>query len=131
MICDLYAFLNLQEAEPFYFISITCHFEPYKTVRLKYILPYPCFYYHIPVFIHDLKLLKVSDPALCESFSNSYFSARKTETDFSKIAFDHAHEQNNQVLNLGRVLQWRMFFLRLDSSVKWKMFFLRLDSSVI
>ena len=42
-----------------------------------------------PVFILDLKLLNVSDPANYHSFSKGYFVARKTDTAFSKIAFDH------------------------------------------
>ena len=49
------------------------------------------------MFIHDLKLLKVSDPALYESFRKGYFAARKTDTEFSKIAYDHIHEQNNKI----------------------------------
>ena len=39
----------------------------------------------IPVFILDLKLLNVSDPANYHSFSKGYFVARKTDTAFSKI----------------------------------------------
>ena len=49
----------------------------------------------IPVFIHDLKLLKVSDPSLYHSFSKGYFVRRKTDTAFRKIAIDHAHEQQS------------------------------------
>ena len=52
----------------------------------------------IPVFNHELKLLKVSDPTLYHSFSMGHFVARKTDTDFSKIAFDQAHEQNNKIV---------------------------------
>ena len=42
----------------------------------------------ILVFILDLKLLNVSDPAHYHSFSKGYFVAKKTDTAFSKIAFD-------------------------------------------
>ena len=45
----------------------------------------------IPVFIHDLKLLKAFDPKLYECLSKG--------TVFSKIAFDQAHEQNNKVIS--------------------------------
>ena len=49
-------------------------------------------------FIHDRKLLKVSDPVLYHSFSKGYFVTRKTDAAFSKIAFDHVHEQNNKII---------------------------------
>ena len=51
----------------------------------------------VPVFIHDLKLLKASDPTLYEHFHKGFFAARKTDTDFSRIAYDHVHEQNNKI----------------------------------
>ena len=51
----------------------------------------------VTVFIHDLKLLKVSDPTLYEHFRKGFFAARKTDTGFSKIAYDHVHEQNNKI----------------------------------
>ena len=51
-----------------------------------------------PVFVHELKLLKVSDPDLYEQFRKGYFVVSKTYTPFSKIALDQAHEQNNKTI---------------------------------
>ena len=51
----------------------------------------------VPVFIHELKLLKMSDTTLYEHFRKAFFAARKTDTDYSKIAYDHVHEKNNKI----------------------------------
>ena len=73
----------------------------------------------VSVSIYDLKLLKVSDPTHYEHFRKGFFAARKTDTDFSKIAYDHVHEQELVLLhfsakkNLASFVKWRMSYLKL------------------
>ena len=52
----------------------------------------------VPVFVHELKLLKVSDPDLYEEFRKGNFVVSKTNIPFSKIALDQCHEQNNKII---------------------------------
>ena len=79
----------------------------------------------IPVFIHDLKLLKVSDHAFYYSFGEVYFVARKTDTAFSKIACDHVHEQNKKSLNRELVSQVCLTVMNLCFFVRWRMSYQR------
>ena len=53
----------------------------------------------LPVFVHELKLLKITDPKLFEKFQEGYFVVRKSKTKFSSIACDQAHEQTNKLIN--------------------------------
>lgn len=50
----------------------------------------------VPVFIHDLKLLKTKDPELFNLFQRGYFVVKKTGTKYSKMGFDQALEQCNK-----------------------------------
>ena len=50
----------------------------------------------VPVFVHDLKLLKTKDPELFNLFQKGYFVVNKTSTKFSKMGFDQSLEQCNK-----------------------------------
>lgn len=52
----------------------------------------------IPVFVNDLKVLKVTDPELHEEFAKGYFVASKSKIPFSKMGFDQVLEQNNKII---------------------------------
>ena len=52
----------------------------------------------IPVFVNDLKILKVSDPELHEEFAKGYFVTSKSKVPFSKIGFDQVLKQNNKII---------------------------------
>ena len=52
----------------------------------------------LPVFVHELKLLKIADPDLFAKFQEGFFVVRKSKTKFSSIASDQAHEQTNKLI---------------------------------
>ena len=52
----------------------------------------------IPVFVNDLKILKVSDPELHEEFAKGNFVTSKSKVPFSKMGFDQVLEQNNKII---------------------------------
>lgn len=50
----------------------------------------------LPVFIHDLETLPVTNPDLYSEFKAGKFAVQSTNTEFSKMAFDQSLEQNNK-----------------------------------
>lgn len=52
----------------------------------------------LPLFIHDLKFLKIKNPTLFENSMKSFFVAKKTLTRYSKIGFDQVLEQCNETI---------------------------------
>lgn len=52
----------------------------------------------VPVFVHDLKMLKVSDPSLFNEFSKGYFTTKKSNSYFNKMGYDQIHEQTNKII---------------------------------
>ena len=49
-------------------------------------------------FNHDLKTLPVTNPNLYKEFRAGKFAVQSTCTEFSKMAFDQALEQNNKTI---------------------------------
>ena len=52
----------------------------------------------LPVFINDLESLPITNPALYKEFVSGKFAVPATSTSFSKMAYDHIHEQNNKII---------------------------------
>ena len=60
---------------------------------------------NLPVYIRDLSILKDTHPGLYVEFKNGNFMAQKSKKRFSKIGFDHCHEQSIDWLkNLSGVI---------------------------
>ena len=63
---------------------------------------------NLPVYIRDLSTLKDRHPAIHVEFKNGNFTAQKTLRRFSRIMFDHCHEQGIDWLkNLSGVI-WNL-----------------------
>ena len=52
----------------------------------------------LPVFVHDIKMLKITDPELFKQFTSGFFAVMKSNSQFCKKAFDQCHEQNNKII---------------------------------
>lgn len=52
----------------------------------------------LPIHLRDMLSLESCHPRIFAEFSNGNFAVRKTESRFSCIAIDQAHEQNNAVV---------------------------------
>ena len=51
----------------------------------------------LSVFIRDLEILSVEDKALFDRLGE-HLSVRSTDSEFSKVAYDQRHEQNNKMI---------------------------------
>ena len=51
----------------------------------------------LSVFIRDIELLYIEDKE-CFDEIGKHLSVRSTDTEFSKVAYDQRHEQNNKVI---------------------------------
>ena len=54
----------------------------------------------LPVFINDLKKLPTEHPSIHEEFLKGHFTVTKSYKNFSSIAKDQAHEQNNKLVKI-------------------------------
>ena len=54
----------------------------------------------LPIYIRDLERLPL-DLALYQHFTDGHFTVKKTERNFSNIATDQAHEQNNKLVKIS------------------------------
>ena len=55
----------------------------------------------LPIYIQDLERLPLDDPALYQHFTDGHFTVKKTERNFSNIATDQAHKQNNKLVKIS------------------------------
>ena len=52
----------------------------------------------LPVHLHDMRTLYLTNPAIYKEFNERYFVVSKNVRKFSSIPIDHAHEQNNKII---------------------------------
>ena len=52
----------------------------------------------LPVHLHDMGTLYLTNPAIYKEFKERNFVVSKTVLKFSSIPIDHAHEQNNNIV---------------------------------
>ena len=51
----------------------------------------------LSVIIRDIELISIGDKELFDEIGK-HLSVRSTDTEFSKVAYDQRHEQNNKVI---------------------------------
>ena len=81
------------------------NFEMFVTC-LKCIIPWMFALDHVhyarwlPVYLRDLETLDEFAPSLFKHFLDGHFTVKKTNNNFSNIAIDQAHEQNNKLVKI-------------------------------
>ena len=58
----------------------------------------------IPIHLRDIMVLEEQHPGVASEFHKGNFVIHKSRRDFSAMAIDQAHEQNNAVIKGDRVL---------------------------
>lgn len=98
------------------------NFDMYRSaltnlVPLFFSLDHPNYSRWISVHINDMYLLDKNHPDVAKKFREGKFTINKTGKDFSSIAIDHAHKQNNKLVkgdggiiglteNSSQLLRW-------------------------
>ena len=54
----------------------------------------------LPVYLRDLETLDEFAPSLFKHFLDGHFTVKKTNNNFSNIAIDQAHDQNNKLVKI-------------------------------
>ena len=72
-----------------------------KEIPLFFALDHTNYSRWLPVFINDLDTLPDTNPEFYREFLGGKFAVPMTATIFSKMAYDHIHEQNNKVIKAG------------------------------
>ena len=80
------------------------NFELYKDslsilIPWFFALDHPNYARWLPVHLRDMMTLHSTAPDIFTEFEKGHFVVHKTHNTFSGIAIDHAHEQNNKLVN--------------------------------
>ena len=81
-----------------------CRYALYETIHYFFANDNVNYARWIPIHLRDMTVLEEQHPDVASEFRKGNFVIHKSRRDFSDMAIDQSHEQNNAVIKRDRVL---------------------------